>query len=146
MLFAVLLISTLSLFSCNNEAVETTTPSDNQTENTGITNPEITETGQISVDVDAETFKSLLDTGAGILIDVRTPEEFAEGHMKQAVNLDFNGANFEQDLDLLSRDRPVYVYCQSGGRSGKAKELMNDKGFSAVYNLVGGYGNWPYKE
>lgn len=115
------------------------TPSIQATEQT-------TETKQISEDVDAGKFKSLIDGGAGIIIDVRTPGEYAGGNIPGSVNIDFNGSGFEAALDTLDKSVPVYVYCQSGGRSGQAKKRMSEKGFSEVYNLVGGYGNWPYKQ
>lgn len=100
---------------------------------------------QIAEDVDAEKFKSLIDAGAGNLLDVRTPEEYAMGHIAGSINLDFKGPDFSTSLDTLDKSVPVYVYCQGGGRSGQAMEIMREKGFSAVYNLLGGYGSWPYK-
>lgn len=99
----------------------------------------------VSEDVDAARFQELIGQGNGLLIDVRTPGEFSAGHIEGAINLDFNGGEFEASLDTLNKQTPVYVYCQSGGRSGKAKNMMNEKGFTEVYNLIGGYGSWPYK-
>jgi len=81
----------------------------------------------------------------GLLLDVRTAEEFNEGHIEGAVNIDFYGDTFENSLDSLDPQTTVLVYCQAGGRSGQAMEMLNNKGFSEVYNLVGGYGNWPFK-
>jgi rhodanese-related sulfurtransferase len=104
------------------------------------------EVSPISKDVDAETFKSLIDGGAGLILDVRTPGEYAGGNIAGSVNMDFNSAEFEASLDTLDKTKPVYVYCQGGGRSGQAKNIMLEKGFTEVYNLIGGYGNWPYKQ
>jgi rhodanese-related sulfurtransferase len=77
---------------------------------------------------------------------VRTPGEVAEGAIDGAVNIDFNGDDFESEISKLDKDTPVYVYCHGGGRSGNAMNMMKDLGFSEVYNLVDGYGNWPYKK
>lgn len=100
---------------------------------------------EISEDVDATKFKELLELTAYNLVDVRTPEEYNEGSISGAVNIDFNGQNFETEIGNLDRTTPVLVFCQSGGRSGKAKTKMEALGFKEIYNLVGGYGSWPYK-
>lgn len=129
------------LGSCNGQQTSTeTTTSLQDTTTTVATTP-----AQISEDVDAEKFKSLIDGGNGLLLDVRTPGEYEGGNIAGSVNLDINGSTFEAALDTLDKSVPVYVYCQSGGRSGRAMEMMKEKGFSEVYNLLGGYGNWPYK-
>ena len=78
------------------------------------------------------------------MLDVRTPEEFSEGNISGAINMNFNAPEFETSLDSLDKTKPVYVYCQAGGRSGKAKDLLLEKGFKEVYNLIGGFGSWPY--
>lgn len=118
--------------------------------NTDTTKTIITETiqqpAQISEDVEAEKFKSLVDGGSGLILDVRTPGEYAGGNISGSVNMDFNSAEFEASLDTLDKTKPVYVYCQGGGRSEQAKNIMLEKGFTEVYNLIGGYGNWPYKQ
>ncbi len=101
----------------------------------------------IQADLDAKTFQTQLteNNAPFYLIDVRTPEEFQKGQLNGAINLNFYDEAFEQQLDTLNKDVPVYVYCASGGRSGKTKTLLHDKGFVAVYNLIGGYNKWPYK-
>jgi len=73
------------------------------------------------------------------LIDVRSPQEFGGGHIDGATNINFNGPNFEQSIEQLDKTQPVFVYCQSGGRSGKAYKKMKAMGFSNVYDLEGGY-------
>jgi len=99
----------------------------------------------IAKDVDADEFKTLFESGSGTLLDVRTLGEVEAGAIEGSVNIDFNGANFKDELAKLDKSKPVYVYCAAGGRSGQAMGIMKDMGFSEVYNLVGGYGNWPYK-
>lgn len=99
----------------------------------------------ISKDLTAQEFKAGIDGGNILLLDVRTPAEFAGGSIASAINIDYNAADFSQQIDALSKDKPVYLFCQSGGRSGKALKLFTEKGFPEVYNLIGGYGAWPFK-
>lgn len=76
------------------------------------------------------------------IIDVRTPEEFASGALPAAKNFNINSSDFEQNLESLDKSKPVLVYCLSGGRSGKAAEIMANKGFKEVYNMEGGMVRW----
>lgn len=76
------------------------------------------------------------------IIDVRTPEEFANGHLQKAQNIDWNGNDFETAISTLSKDKPVFVYCLSGGRSHSAAEKMRNTGFKQVYELDGGIMKW----
>lgn len=99
----------------------------------------------ISKDLGAQEFKAGIDGGNVLLVDVRTPGEFSGGTIAGAVNIDYTAADFSQKIDGLSKDKPVYIFCQSGGRSGKALKVFADKGFPEVYNLIGGYGAWPFK-
>lgn len=99
----------------------------------------------ISKDLTAQEFKAGIDGGNILLVDVRTPGEFSGGSIAGAVNIDYTAADFSQKIDGLSKDKPVYIFCQSGGRSGKALKVFTDKGFPEVYNLIGGYGAWPFK-
>jgi len=74
-----------------------------------------------------------------ILIDVRTPGEYAEGHLENAQNIDWYDANFAQQFDGMDKQRTVYVYCRSGRRSREAQEKLKSLGFGHVVNLEGGY-------
>ncbi len=103
------------------------------------------ETPIISEDVTAEEFKALIDENNGTLLDVRTKEEVADGKIENAINLDYYSVTFKDDISKLDKNKPVYVYCRSGGRSGGAKKIMTSMGFKTVYNLKGGYSHWPYK-
>ena len=76
------------------------------------------------------------------LVDVRTPGEFASGHIAGATNVDFESGNFEQDIQKLDKTKTYAVYCRSGNRSGQATALMVKDGFKAVFNLDGGIINW----
>lgn len=96
----------------------------------------------INKDVDVAEFAAMVEEGQGALIDVRTPEEYAEGHLKGCTLMDFNGPAFRDEVATLDRERPVYVYCRSGARSGRAADIMKEMGFKQVYNLEGGILAW----
>ncbi len=70
-----------------------------------------------------------------IIIDVRTPEEYASGHLDGARLLDLNGGQFAAELPNLDPDAEYAVYCRSGNRSGQAVAMMTEAGFSQVTNL-----------
>ena len=76
------------------------------------------------------------------LIDVRTPEEYAEGHLKNAVNINIRSSDFADRLNKLDKTKPILVYCLSGGRSGQAANKMEEMGFAEVYNMDGGIMKW----
>ncbi|MCD8313895.1 MAG: rhodanese-like domain-containing protein [Bacteroidales bacterium] len=75
------------------------------------------------------------------LVDVRTAEEYAAGHIPGAVNINVQLTTFADDIAVLDPARPVAVYCRSGVRSVKAAEILTDKGFK-VYNLKEGFLSW----
>jgi phage shock protein E len=77
------------------------------------------------------------------ILDVRTPEEVAEGFIPAASHfLDFYAPDFATRLEKLDRNKKWVVYCRSGKRSSQAAQLMIDKGFTQVYNLQGGISSW----
>lgn len=69
------------------------------------------------------------------IIDVRTPEEYAQGHLDGAVLLDLNSGQFEQEFTNLDPDGEYLLYCRSGNRAGQAQALMEAAGFNNVTNL-----------
>jgi rhodanese-related sulfurtransferase len=81
-------------------------------------------------------------TTESTLIDVRTPEEFSEGHLAGARNYDWNGGHFEHQVMGLDKSKPVFVYCLKGGRSAAAASRLRDMGFKEVYELEGGTAKW----
>ena len=97
---------------------------------------------QIIEDVNAENFHQLIEKGDGIIIDVRTSQEFNSGHIIDATNIDFYSEYFTDKLKIVRKDVPIYVYCRSGGRSSSAANKMEKLGFTKVYNLLGGIGSW----
>jgi rhodanese-related sulfurtransferase len=77
------------------------------------------------------------------LVDVRTPNEYGSGHIKNAINVDlFNSGGFERSFEKMAKDKPVYLYCRSGARSQRAAHKLIDMGFEKVYDLRGGYMCW----
>ncbi len=77
-----------------------------------------------------------------IVLDVRTPEEFAEGHLEGATMIDFYRDDFADQLAGLDPDAPYLLYCRSGNRSGQAATIMDGLGFSNVANIDGGIVAW----
>ena len=73
------------------------------------------------------------------LIDVRTPEEVAEGALDGAKNINFYDADFKDKLSKLDKNKAVFVYCRSGGRSGKCTQMCKDMGFKEIYDMKGGW-------
>lgn len=77
-----------------------------------------------------------------VLLDVRTKNEFAQGHVKGAKNLDVMDRGFEAKLQQLDPDLIYYVICRSGGRSASASRTLAAKGFQHVINVRGGIMSW----
>jgi phage shock protein E len=93
-------------------------------------------------EVDAAAFAAALQRPGTVVLDVRTPAEFASGHLAGAVNLDVNAADFRNKVGALARDVPYAVYCRSGNRSGTALTMMRQLGFTSTYHLGGGIQAW----
>ena len=93
-------------------------------------------------------FKEIYDVKSKIqVLDVRTPEEWKKGFIKDAIFDNFYDENFsEKSIKMLDKKQPVYVYCRSGGRSVKASKILLEKGFQNVINIEGGYLSWEKLE
>lgn len=98
--------------------------------------------GQKVNNLSPQEFEKQIAAANTQLIDVRTPEEFAQSHIKGAVNININGSNFESELQKFNKQKPIYFYCLSGGRSTKAAQLASKNGFTTAYNLEGGILSW----
>jgi phage shock protein E len=77
-----------------------------------------------------------------VILDIRTPEEFAAGHLAGAINIDYYAPDFESKLGALDVEQPYVMYCNSGNRSANALPLMDSIGFREVYELDGGIQAW----
>lgn len=113
----------------------------NQTAKT--TNKSNIDDGKIFKDITKAEAQELIKAHSEyILLDVRTPEEIAKGQIPNSTSLDFKVSNFKEQLNKLSKEDTYIVYCHSGGRSGKTLKIMENLGFNAAYNLLGGYSKW----
>lgn len=94
-----------------------------------------------AADQSPAVFEKSLQT-KGQLVDVRTPAEFAAGHLPGAVNVDIYSPDFEKRLAALDKNAPLYLYCRSGGRSGQALSKAKALGFKKAVHLSGGILAW----
>ncbi len=93
--------------------------------------------------VDAAGAAKLLQVDPKVVVlDIRTPKEFGEGHLKGAKNVDFYADDFEANIKKLATDKTYLVHCASGGRSTKSLDLFKKLGFRSVYHLDGGFKGW----
>ena len=93
--------------------------------------------------VSTEEFeKKIKELPQAQLLDVRTPEEFADGHLAGAKNLNIFDDDFAAKIEKLDKKKPVLVYCHSGGRSGEAYEALKKAGFTTVLDMKGGFSSW----
>lgn len=76
------------------------------------------------------------------IIDVRTPEEYSEGYIAKAINVNWNDNSFDTEVLKLNKSKPIYVYCLVGGRSANAVTKLTELGFTSVYDLKGGLNAW----
>ena len=86
--------------------------------------------------------QALIEGGSVEVLDVRTPDEYAEGHLAGATLIDFYEPDFATRIAGLDRTKTYVVYCRSGNRSGQAVALMAGQGFSAVNDVDGGILAW----
>jgi|694.fasta_scaffold03165_19 phage shock protein E len=98
-------------------------------------------TVQTTVDLTPQAFKQAIDKNEALLVDVRTPGEYASGHLEGSLNVDWTASGHEAEFAKLPKDRPLLLYCRSGGRSGQAMEYLRSKGYQ-VQHLDGGIGAW----
>lgn len=93
--------------------------------------------------VDVATFKKALSTNPDIqLIDVRTPKEYDAGHIENATLIDYFSDDFKAKVQELDKEKPVYLYCKSGHRSGNSSKILAELGFTEIVDLKGGYMAW----
>lgn len=93
--------------------------------------------------VTIDEFEQLIKTnGNAIILDVRTPGEYAAGHLANSVLININDPDFTERVDKLDKSAPVLVYCASGIRSAKAADIMADQGFSTIYHMEDGLREW----
>jgi rhodanese-related sulfurtransferase len=98
----------------------------------------------IIMNLTQEDWVSQLNTDPNaVILDVRTENEFSEGIIANAINIDINsGQQFVNAIEALDKEKNYFIYCRSGMRSAKACEIMNQLGFENAYNLTGGIMEW----
>ena len=90
-----------------------------------------------------EWISKLAADNNAVVLDVRTPEETADGIIPNAIHIDiFKGQGFIDEVQQLDKTKTYFVYCKAGGRSGQACSVMNQLGFKKSYNLLGGFSEW----
>ena len=88
-------------------------------------------------------FEKKINAAEGaIILDVRTPNEYRNGHLVNSTLIDYYRSDFKEAVNQLDKNKPVFVYCQSGIRSAKAARVLVESGFKEVYDLNGGYAEW----
>ncbi|WP_310378952.1 rhodanese-like domain-containing protein [Flavobacterium sp.] len=86
--------------------------------------------------------KKINETPKAQILDVRTPEEFESEHIDNAINVNWNGTDFDAKANTYDKSKPVFVYCKIGGRSAKAAAKLEELGFTTIYELQGGIMKW----
>ena len=81
-----------------------------------------------------------------IILDVRTPQEYASGHLEDTINIDYNSRTFQESLATLDKDKTYLLYCRTGNRSSKAFEIMKDMDFKKIYHMKSGVVTWISEE
>lgn len=94
--------------------------------------------------ISAEDAKKIIDSEDVIILDVRTPEEYKEGHIENAVLLPVNDIKDKASEVLTNKDAKILVYCRSGNRSATAAKELIQMGYTDVYDF-GGIMSWPYE-
>jgi len=93
--------------------------------------------------LDPQNFElKMKESNQPILIDVRTPGEYSQGHLANAVLIDVNSSDFKSRVSKLDKSKPVFVYCKAGSRSSSAAGVLTDLGFKEIYDLNGGITSW----
>ena len=97
---------------------------------------------QVAKNINASQFSEIIKDKEVQLVDVRTAREVVAGKIEGAVNIDYYGQNFKEEIAKLDKGKTIAVYCRSGGRSGSAMSILKDLGFKNIYNLSGGMIGW----
>ena len=96
----------------------------------------------VVTNVQVEVAAKLVAEGKVIVLDVRTAEEFSEGHIAGATNINFMASDFATQVGKLDREKTYLVHCASGGRSKRCLPQLKQLGFKQIYHLDGGFSAW----
>jgi len=136
LVLAVALGGTLATSGCSGSSGTTVAVSAGPTASAAPTAP------TAGAELGAAEFAAALKRPGTTIVDVRTPQEFAQGHLPGAVNIDVSSPDFAARLATLDPNAPYAVYCHSGNRSGVAVAAMAGQGFTDAYHLRGGITAW----
>ncbi|MDG1357424.1 MAG: rhodanese-like domain-containing protein [Akkermansiaceae bacterium] len=129
--FIILTIPTLLLCSCSEpKQVESSTPARSP------------DSWSVQNVTPVDTRKLLAENKDVRVLDVRTPAEYAQGHIAGAVNVDFNAADFADQVAQLDKNTSYIVHCRSGKRSSNSLPILKEQGFTAIYHLNKGFNAW----
>jgi rhodanese-related sulfurtransferase len=96
-----------------------------------------------TIKIDIETLKAKAIGKDVQFMDVRTAKEYNAGHIDDAINIDITDKNnFVKEISTLDKTKPIYIYCQKGGRSNKARKVLETAGFTEIYDFSGGWKSW----
>ena len=98
--------------------------------------------GEIEMVSAVQVYEAVYGEDSLQLVDVRTSEEYAVSHLKNAQNICVTNDDFKKKVAGLDKEKPVYVYCKKGGRSAEAAIILKEMGFTKVYDLQGGITSW----
>ena len=98
--------------------------------------------GQVNTVLEPKDFFQKLNNSNVVILDVRTPEEFETGHIKNAVDLDYRNASFKDKIRKLDPSKTYMIYCRSGVRSASTIDSLKNLGFTHLYDLKGGINAW----
>ena len=103
------------------------------------------EKGSVYMNINPEKAKEMMENSEEfVLLDVRSEEEFSEGHIPGAIVIPHDEIEERAEAEIPEKDVPVFVYCRSGNRSKTASKALVDLGYSEVYEF-GGIIDWPYE-
>lgn len=100
---------------------------------------------QTAARLSPEAFQAEVQKGHAVVLDVRTPEEYAKGHLANARNIDWLDDHFLANTANVDHNAQVLLYCAAGGRSEEAMQALKKAGFTNVHDMLGGYNAWKAK-
>jgi len=104
-----------------------------------------TNIGQVH-NVSVADFQNALQIEDATLVDVRTPQEFLQGHIEGAINIDWYQRSFRMYVQHIPKDKPILIYCRSGNRTSKTSGVLQALGYTEIYNLERGINQWAIEK
>lgn len=92
--------------------------------------------------VSVEEAANMMELDKVQVIDVRSELQFTDKHLKNAVNIEVENDDLNSYLDKLDKNEPLLIYCNKGGQSARCAQILQDKGFTLIYDMQGGISKW----